>query len=245
VAVPLGVIAALFRYPVKSMAAEPLSVAELGFHGLRGDRRLAFHRLDVDHGRPWLSASRMPELVRYVPTYKEPDSELPTHVRTPAGADMPVFGDELAAEVRQLCGVPVRMMQLSHGMFDDANLSVISTATVGEIGRLAGLALDIRRFRPNLVLRLDAPAAFQEDAWLGSLLSFGEGPAAPVVAITQHDIRCSMVNLDPETAASSPSVQKAIVQSNQNRAGAYGAIIRGGTLTPGLQVFLHPHLAAV
>ena len=139
---PLGVVAAPFPLPGQIHGREPLVTAELGFHGLRGDRRLAFHRLDVDHGRPWLSASRMPELVRYVPTYKEPDSELPTHVRTPAGADMPVFADELAAEVRQLCGVPVRMMQLSHGMFDDANISVITTATIDEIGRLAGQELE-------------------------------------------------------------------------------------------------------
>jgi uncharacterized protein YcbX len=236
---PIGVIAALFRYPVKSMAAEPLASAQLGFHGLAGDRRLAFRRLDVDHGRPWLSASRLPELVRYLPVYRESASELPTHVCTPEGAELPIFGDELAAEVRQRCGVEVQMMQLSHGMFDDANLSLISTATIAEIARLAGLPLHPARFRPNLLLHLTNPAPFQEDAWLGSLLTLGDGPAAPQIAITQHDIRCSMVNLDPDTAAPSPAVQKAIVRANQNRAGAYAAILRPGPLTPGATVYLH------
>ncbi|HET9783468.1 MAG TPA: MOSC N-terminal beta barrel domain-containing protein, partial [Terriglobales bacterium] len=222
---PIGVIAALFRYPVKSMAAEPLAAAELGFHGLRGDRRLAFHRLDVDHGRPWLSASRMPDLVRYAPVFRDAASELPTHVRTPAGAELPIFGKELAAEVRQNSGVEVQMMQLSHGMFDDANLSLISTSTIAEIARLAGLPLDPRRFRPNLLLHLTNPAPFQEDRWLGALLTLGDGPTAPQIALTQHDIRCSMVNLDPDTAAPSPAVQKAIVGANHNRAGAYAAIL--------------------
>ena len=42
----IGVIAALFRYPVKSMAGESLDSADLGWHGLDGDRRLAFRRLE-------------------------------------------------------------------------------------------------------------------------------------------------------------------------------------------------------
>ena len=41
----LGEVEALFRYPVKSMRGEPLDLAELGWHGLAGDRRLAFRRL--------------------------------------------------------------------------------------------------------------------------------------------------------------------------------------------------------
>lgn len=41
---PIGQIAALFRYPVKSMAGEYLDLAELGWHGIAGDRRLAFRR---------------------------------------------------------------------------------------------------------------------------------------------------------------------------------------------------------
>jgi hypothetical protein len=35
----VGEVEALFRYPVKSMSGEPLEVADLGWHGLDGDRR--------------------------------------------------------------------------------------------------------------------------------------------------------------------------------------------------------------
>jgi uncharacterized protein YcbX len=38
----VGEVEALFHYPVKSMRGEPLDVADLGWHGLDGDRRLAF-----------------------------------------------------------------------------------------------------------------------------------------------------------------------------------------------------------
>jgi len=39
--IEIGHVEAIFRYPVKSMAGERLEVAELGWHGLDGDRRLA------------------------------------------------------------------------------------------------------------------------------------------------------------------------------------------------------------
>jgi uncharacterized protein YcbX len=43
---------------------------------------------------------------------------------------------------------------LKNGIFDDASISVIASDTVHEIGRLSGRSLDVRRFRPNVVVRL-------------------------------------------------------------------------------------------
>jgi len=40
--IKIGEVDALFRYPVKSMRGQLLDVADLGWHGLDGDRRLAF-----------------------------------------------------------------------------------------------------------------------------------------------------------------------------------------------------------
>jgi uncharacterized protein YcbX len=130
------------------------------------------------------------------------------------------------------------MMQLRHGIFDDASISVISFDTVREIGRLAGLSPDVRRFRPNVVVRLLRSVPFQEDEWLGSVLSFGEGDEAPAIAVTMHDVRCSMVNLDPDSASPAPEVLKAVVGANQNNAGIYGAVTRIGRLAVGQAVIL-------
>jgi uncharacterized protein YcbX len=116
---------------------------------------------------------------------------------------------------------------------------VIASDTVREIGRLAERSLDVRRFRPNIVVRLLRPAPFQEDEWLGGALSFGEGDDAPAIAVTMRDVRCSMVNLDPDTASSAPEVLKAVVRANQNNAGIYGAVTRIGRLAVGHTVNLH------
>ena len=149
-------------------------------------------------------------------------------------------GTDLATEVGRRYGAPVQMMQLKHGIFDEASISVIASDTVREIGRLAGRSPDVRRFRPNVVVRLLRPVPFQEDEWLGGVLSFGEGDDAPAIAVTMRDVRCSMVNLDPDSARPAPEVLKAVVRANQNNAGIYGAVTRIGRLAVGQTIFLHP-----
>jgi uncharacterized protein len=247
--IEIGHVEAIFRYPVKSMAGERLEVAQLGWHGLDGDRRLAFRRInDNDRsGFPWLTASKLPDLLLFTPQPRDDharengaqrDLHLPTHIRTPDGEQLPVFGDDLATEVGRRYGAPVQMMQLKHGIFDEASISVIASDTVREIGRLAGRSLDVRRFRPNVVVRLLQSVPFQEDEWLGGVLCFGEGDDAPAVTVTLHDERCSMVNLDPDSASPAPEVMKAIVRANQNHAGIYGAVTRIGRLAVGQTVLL-------
>ena len=232
--IEIGNVEAIFRYPVKSMGGERLEAARLGWHGLDGDRRLAFRRIDDRSGFPWLTASKLPDLLLFTPHRRDGDQGgLPTHVRTPDGEEMPVFGEDLAAEVARRHGAPVQMMQLNHGIFDDASISVIAVETVREIGRLAGRSPDVRRFRPNVVVRLVRPVPFQEDEWLGGVLSFGEGEDAPAITVTMRDARCSMVNLDPDSARPAPEVLKAVVRANQNNAGIYGAVTRIGRLAVG------------
>src|SRR5438270_14049188 len=146
---------------------------------------------------PWLTASKLPDLLLFAPQRREAGAQgdIPTHIRTPDGQAMPVFGEDLANEVGRRYGAPVQMMQFRHGIFDEACVSVIASDTVREIGRLAGRSLDIRRFRPNVVVRLLRSGAFQEDKWLGGELSFGEGNDGSALAVTMRDERCSMVNL--------------------------------------------------
>jgi len=237
--IKIGEVEALFRYPVKSMGGERLEVANLGWHGLDGDRRLAFRRLDDRSGFPWLTATKLPDLLLFGPHRRGHGAEgdLPTHVRTPDGEEMPVFGEGLATEVGRRHGAPVQMMQLKHGIFDDASISVIASETVREIGRLAGQSADVRRFRPNVLVRLLQGVPFLEDKWVGGVLLFGDGDDAPAVAVTMRDVRCSMVNLDPDSASSTPEVLKAVVRANEHNAGIYGTVTRSGRLAVGQTIF--------
>lgn len=237
--IKIGEVEKLFRYPVKSMMGETLDLANLGWHGIDGDRRLAIRKTGDSGGFPWLTASRLPELILFAPQWQGPaaNGDLPTHIRTPEGQELPVFGKELATEVGQRHGSPVEIMHLSSGIFDEASVSVIASATVGEIARLADQPPDVRRFRPNILIASERSVPFEEDEWVGGVLSFGETGEGPAIAVTNHDKRCSMVNLDPDSARPNPEVLKAIVRLNNNKAGIYGAVIRRGQVAVGQPVF--------
>ena len=237
--IEVGHVEALFRYRVKSMAGERLEDAMLGWHGIEGDRRLAFRKTQDRGGFPWLTATKLPELLRFTPVgagegAREP---LPTHVRTPDGRELDVFGAELARDVEDRLGAPVEMMELRQGIFDDAALSVIAVDTIRGIASASGIVPDARRFRPNVLLRLHRPEPFQEDTWLGGVLAFGAGDG-PLVSVTVRDLRCAMVNFDPDSAVSTPDVMKSVVRMNQNTAGVYGVCVRPGRLAVGQPVFL-------
>lgn len=244
----VGRVADIARYPVKSMRGEHLSDVELGWHGVEGDRRIAIRRVQDTSGFPWLTASRLPSLVCFAPerAAHEADgapgiaSTLPTHVRTPEGARWPLYDPALAADLAARCGMPVELVHLRSGIFDDAAVSVITSATVRDACERGGVPSDARRFRPNLVLELDDPAPYAEDAWVGGMLTFGTGPQAASVLVTARDVRCVMVNLDPETGATSPAVLKELGRTRHAMAGVYATVARAGMLTVGQLVTFTP-----
>lgn len=243
----LGRISAIFRYPVKSMAGELVDVARLSWHGIEGDRRLAFRRITDKSGFPWLSASKLPELLLYKPVRLDSNANsengelLPTHVRTPDGKEYELRSDELSQEVSSRYGSDVELMNLRHGIFDESPISIISLGTVHGVARESGRGVDscdLRRFRPNIVIETDGAKPFGEDKWVGRTLMFGEGTSGPAVRVTMRDERCVMVNFDPDTAERDSEVMKTVVRLNENFAGVYGTVVRAGELRVGQVVTL-------
>jgi uncharacterized protein len=236
----IGRVSELVRYPVKSMAGTMTESAFLGWHGLNGDRRFAFRRMSVETGFPWLVATHVAELLLYHPYGLDESTgePLPTHVRTPAGTQLELRSAELRNEIAERFGSNVELMNIRQGIFDDAPISVISRATVAGIGSEAGVDLDRRRFRANIVLETRDHDSFLENQWLGGTLLFGNSEPKPAVRVTMHDVRCMMINLDPDTATQDGRVLKTVVRLNGNRAGVYGAVVQTGTIRVGDSVSL-------
>ena len=236
----IGQIKKLVRYPVKSMAGIHIDQTVLGWHGLAGDRRFGVRQVDKAGDFPWLSASKMPELLLYRPTDFESDSSelLPTRVQNPTGELLDIRGDKLRSEIGGRVGCNVELMALKHGIFDDAVVSVIATMTASHICNEAGVPDNSRRFRANIEIGCDHPFPFAEDEWVGCVIAFGERENAPAVYVTKRDVRCKMLSLDPDTAQHDPMVLKTAVRLNNNNAGVYGTVICTGTISIGDSVFL-------
>src|SRR5262249_21363168 len=132
------------------------------------------------------------------------------------GSELDLRGEELRAEIARRSGHAVELMMLKHGIFDDGPVSLISLATIAAIGGEAGMEIDRRRMRANVVLETHSLDPFLEDDWVGATLVFGQGAEAPAVSVTARDERCVMVNLDPQTGHQDARVMKAVVRMNGN-----------------------------
>jgi len=233
----VGRVREIYRYPVKSMAGQRLDAGELGWHGLAGDRRFAFARREVRGGMPWLTAGRLPALVTYTPLCAAGE-ERPSRVRTPAGEELDIRGEALREELAKLHGQPVDLMEINNGIFDDAPVSIITTNSIESVFAAAGTPSDVRRFRPNFLIESVDGGAFPEDAWVGRTVRFGEHESAAAVSVWTRDVRCAMINLDPDSGAQDPRMMKAAVQLNDNCAGVYATVTRTGVVSVGDRVFV-------
>ncbi len=229
----VGRAVGLWRYPVKSMAAEPLSEVDVSWYGLVGDRRWAFIRSGLERsGFPWLTIREVPEMRHYRPRFAdptEPDNSR-TLVRTPTGALLDVVDPALSAEL----GAGVRVIKQNVGVFDTMPLSLITTQTVASLEALVSKELQVQHFRPNIVVEANDEQPFPEDAWVGGVLRIGELR----MRADQRDRRCVMVNIDPTTDERDPRVLRAIARQRQNCLGIYGATVKPGRIAVGDAVFL-------
>jgi uncharacterized protein YcbX len=229
----VGRVAAVLRYPVKSMAADPIADVDVSWHGLAGDRRWAFVRPGLpDNGFPWLTLRQRNDLNDYRPSWTDPErpDASAVVVRTPAGARFDVTAPALAAEL----GAGVRVMKLHRGTFDAMPLSLITTSTIQRLGALLGAEPNMLRFRPNLVIEAFGSAAFPEDEWVGRVLTIG----TTCIRIDRRDKRCVVVNIDPVTGHRDPAVLRAIAAHRNMLLGVYGSTVRPGRVAAGDPVVL-------
>ncbi len=240
----VGVVRSLSRCPVKSMGAESLTEARVNFQGIMGDRRFAFIQGQDQSYFPWLTAREVPQMLMYQAALIDPGNpdKCGAVVTTPAGRQLDVFSDELVEELRaqappRLRDQPIYAVHLKSA-HDGEAISLVTTYAVDRLAERAGLAVDVRRFRENVVIDTTGSPRPDEQTWVGNSLMIGDGPDAVTLAITRGDPRCMMPNLHPDTAVQDPRILRTIAQQQDNLMGVYSSVAKGGTLRVGDTVYL-------
>jgi uncharacterized protein YcbX len=227
--VAVGRVVGIWRYPVKSMAAESLGEVEVSWHGLAGDRRWAFIRNDCQKsGFPWLTLRQRNDMNAFRPSFAEPataDTSRLT-VQTPNGdilnIDDPALGLALCPEGAQL-------IKQNRGVFDTFPLSLISSQTVAKLGEMVGDDLDVLRFRPNILVEADEDVPFIEDSWVGEVLRIG----AMRMRIDQRDGRCAVITIDPASGERNPEILRTVAAEREQCLGVYGSTVQPASIAVG------------
>ena len=177
----------LWRYPVKSMAGEPLYATDLTAGGIPGDRAVYV----VDRRGGIVSARTRPRLLAF-PAALGPDGEPLVFGRR---WDSP----EIGHAVTLAAGADARLVR--HEGFERFDILPLLVATDGAV---ATLGEDRRRLRPNVVL--EGVEGLAERGWTDGFLRIGEA----VVAVHSLRERCVITTFDPDTLAQDKGVLQRI-----------------------------------
>lgn len=225
----IGRISAIVRYPVKSMAGESLGRARLTSDGLEQDRLFAFESSGAPAGMLRVTGQERRDLLRY-------KARVLAHGRvevlTPAGERLPVESAELLRLLQgpAATGSVLSLTRANTPQTDVRPLSLLSIQTVDRLAEELGQALDMRRFRANLLLDLTG-GAFLEDALVGETVKLG----AAVLAVRERDPRCRFVTYDPEAPDTEPlfGLMKLLDRQHEGRAGVYASVVVPGLVAVG------------
>ncbi len=202
-------VAEIWRYPVKSLAGNRLTTAEVTRLGVIHDREIVILR-----GTRIADARRYPKLLGLQGAL---DSE---GVATINGHRWD--SAEAQTLVNEAVGVAVELVQVEGPeRFDVLPLLV---ATDGAIARMG---VDGRRFRPNIVI--GGVPGLEERGWPGKQIQIG-----PVlIKAAQLRQRCVMTTYDPDTQVQDLSVLKRIVSEFDGTLALDCSVITPGTIRVG------------
>jgi MOSC domain-containing protein len=207
-------VSGLWRYPVKTLAGEPLEMARLETAGIPGDRIVhvrgpegvrtsrRHHRLLGLHGT--LGADGIPRIDGH-----------------------PWDSDAALALVKAAAGADA-WLEAYDGLerFDVLPLLVATDGAVEEFGR------DIRRLRPNILI--GGVSGMDEVNWPGGELHIGDA----VIRIDSRRGRCPMTTVDPDSLAVDPGVLKDIGRRFGGRLALIAEVRRAGAVLVGDKVTL-------
>lgn len=223
----VGVVADLWRYPVKSFGGERVRRAFLGPFGLLGDRRYAI--ADAERPDEVISARRASGLLSFRARYLDGEVAEAVEVTTPSGLNLGTDDPDLWAEVGRALGRPVSIEQSPAGFHDAAAVHLVTQASVAALGGWLGDEVDPRRFRANVVVETEAAEPFSEARWPGMRLTIGEA-AIDVVVPTE---RCAVTTFDPDTLERNTEVLATLARERENFFGVYARVRTPGWIAVG------------
>ena len=251
----IGVVEAVYRYPVKSMAGEELRETFVGYGGLLGDRAFAFVRAKGPKGFPWHTAREQEDMVLYRPRFCDGEAmSLPANVETsfgmapgvnpvypsesaydvevttPKGDVYPIRSPELAADLKRRGEGPVTLRFSERSLCDCRPISIFGNATARALGEELGIPMDRRRFRANFYVDWADERPYRENDFVGRTLEIGDRLR---VAVVERDPRCKMITIDPDSAQTNKAILHHVIGSHNGTAGIYAAVLTEGIVRPG------------
>jgi uncharacterized protein len=251
----LATIRSIYRYPVKGLSAEKLSIAALAAgETLAGDRRYAIENgpSGFDPAAPaylpkqrFLMLMKNERLARLDTRFEDASRTLSIREngRTVCGdlgtqrgraAIEGFFATFVSDELRG----PPRILEAPGHSFSDVARKVVSIINLASVARLAafvGRPTNPLRFRGNLYI--EGWPAFEELDLVGREIALGSARAR----IVKRIVRCAATNVEPSTGIRDLDIPRTLMQRlGHSDCGIYAEIVGGGQVEAGDRVAVVP-----
>jgi uncharacterized protein len=242
-----GTVAALWRWPVKSMGGERVRAMRVDGRGAGGDRTHAVFHEHKGAQKP-LTAREAPRLLAWRAEYPftvdgglDPRDPPRAMVVAPDGHRY-VWGDpRLKSALEHDLGRTIEFHRDVGGIQDlERTLLVTTKASLDALGEELDGPIDIRRFRTNVHLELDAEP-WAELGWEGRELAFAGGVR---VRFLHPCERCAIPTRHPDTQEKWPGLLRHLTAHHGMAFGINARVVAGGRMEIGEDVELGPATAS-
>jgi uncharacterized protein YcbX len=239
----MDTVAAMWRWPVKSMAGERVNAMRVDGRGAGGDRT---HAVLYEHKGEWrrLTAREAPRLLAWHAVYPfnldgglDPARPPFAVVISPDGHRYRWGDPRLRFALERDLGRPVRLVRAVEGIQDlPRTLLVTLQSSLDALGEELGGPIDLRRFRTNLHLEVDAPAWSELD-WKGRELEFEGGVRLKLLHPCE---RCAIPTRDPDTQVKWADLLRHLTAAHDQVFGINARVVTGGRVEAGEAVRVLP-----
>jgi uncharacterized protein len=236
-----GTVAALWRWPVKSMAGERVKALRVDGRGAGGDRT---HAVLYEHkgARKPLTAREAPRLLAWQATYPsnldgrlDPARPPFATVVAPDGQRYRWGDPRLRSALEHDLGRPVELLRDVGGIQDaPRTLLVTLQPTLDALGQELGVPVDLRRFRTNLHLDIAVPP-WSELGWERAELAFEGGVRLELLHPCE---RCAIPTRDPDTQVKWPELLRHLNGVHEQVFGINARVVTAGRVSAGEAVEL-------
>ncbi|MFF5210927.1 MOSC domain-containing protein [Streptosporangium sp. NPDC000396] len=226
-----GIVRQLLRWPVKSLRGEELLEARFDERGMAGDRAYSLIDERDNHAGKRLTVRQRAEMLHWSSAYRGDDGT-PT-LTAPDGTVWEWRDPGLVDALAKSLGTPLSLRAADGQQDRGPTVLVTFEASLAALEAELGASVDLRRFRPNLHLELDAPA-FAEESWgPGTTITVGEVEFSVAGKNAGPCIRCAVPSWDPDGRERWPELQKWLIQEHENKFGVIMRATRPGAVRRG------------
>jgi uncharacterized protein len=213
------------------MRGEALQSLAISEHGAIGDRYFALKDSDgrLGSGKTTKRFRQIEGLLGFAAATEDGA----VIVRFPDGRVMRADDPTLGATLTEACGMDIKVESEGQDRImhrDNAPLHLLTDASITWLrARLPDVAIDARRFRPNIVIASEVTGLVEQE-WLGRAIAIGDGL---IVKAARQTVRCVMTTQPQAELGAAPAILRKLAADNAASLGIYAEVLRPGTVKIG------------